>query len=432
MTPIEIGIIGFAVFFGLLAIGLPVGISMATVGFAGYWVLRAFTPALAIFKYSPFESVSSYDFSCIPLFLLTAYIIFQAGFGRNLYDIAAKWLGHRPGGLAMATVGGCAGFAAVDGSSVATTVAMSAVALPEMDRYNYKPSLAVGSICAGGTIGILIPPSNLLIIFGVLTQTSILKLFMAGVIPGILEAVFYIVTIALICKVNPALGPKGPSYSFKEKVTSIGSAWELIALIALVMGGLLAGWFTPVEAGAIGASGAIVFSLIRKRLNWPKFKAALLETMKTTGMLYVLIMGAYIFMPFITLSTIPNVLAEAVSSLNVAPILVMMMVILVYIVLGCFMESLSMILITLPIFFPLSAHLGYDPIWFGIIVVRVVEIGMITPPFGINAYTMSTISGVPINTVFKGITPFLIADILHVALLLLIPQVSLFLPGILS
>jgi C4-dicarboxylate transporter DctM subunit len=430
MSPVGAGLIGFVVFFAFLAAGLPVGISMAVVGFAGYWYLRLWGPAMAIFKYTPFTIASSYDLSCLPLFLLMAYVVFQAGFGRDLYNLAEKWLGRLPGGLAMATVGGCAGFAAVDGSSLATTVAMSTVGMPEMRRFNYRPSLAVGSIAAGGTIGILIPPSNLLIIYGILTETSIIRLFMAGLIPGILEAVFYIVTIFILCRRNPALGPPGPSYNLREKLVSLGSVGELVALIALVLGGLIVGWFTPTEAGAIGACGAILFSLIRRRLNWQKFKQALLETVKITGMLYVLLIGAYIFMPFITLSTIPAALAEFVTTLAVPPIVIVILMTLVYIVLGCFMESLAMILITIPIFFPLILGLGFSPIWFGIIIVRVVEIGMITPPFGINAYTMSTITGVPIQTVFKGIIPFLIADIFHVALLLFVPAVVLFLPSL--
>jgi C4-dicarboxylate transporter, DctM subunit len=430
MSPIEIGIIGFIVFFVLLAAGLSVGISMAVVGFVGYWALRSFGPAMVVLKYAPFTSASNYDFSCIPLFLLAAYVVFQAGFGRDMFDIAAKWLGRLPGGLAIATVGGCAGFAAIDGSSVATTVSMSAVALPEMKRYGYASSLAVGSIAAGGTIGILIPPSNLLIIYGVITQTSIISLFLAGAIPGILEAVFYWITILVICTRNPNLGPKGASYSFREKVTSLRAIWPLVVLIGIVMGGLIAGWYTPVEAGSMSAAIAILLSVLLRRLNWQKFKQALIDTLKITGMLYVLVTGAYIFMPFITLSTLPTQLSTFVTNLNVPPIVVMMLIILVYIILGCFMESLSMVLITIPIFFPVCVHLGYDPIWFGIIVVRVVEIGMVTPPFGINAYTMSTISGVPIDQVFKGLIPFIIADILNVALLLLVPQIPLFLPSL--
>jgi C4-dicarboxylate transporter DctM subunit len=430
MDPVLAGAIGFGVFFFIVATGLPVGVALTAVGFAGLVYLLSWGPAMAVFAYTPFSVVSNYDFSVIPLFLLMAYVIHQAGLSTDLYNLAAKLIGHQRGGLAMATVGGCAGFAAMCADSLATTVSMGLVSLPEMKRFNYQPSLAVGAICAGGTIGILIPPSNLLIIYGILTETSIGKLFMAGIIPGILEAVFYIVTIYILCRLNPALGPPGASYSLREKIVAIGGCGEMIALILLVLGGLIIGWFTPTEAGAVGAFGAIAFSLIRRRLNWEKFKQALFETMRTTGLLYVIVIGAFVFMPFVALSTIPRMLADYVATLAVPPIVIVMLVALVYIILGCFMESLAMILITIPIFLPLCLSLGYSPIWFGIIIVRVVEIGLITPPLGLNAYTMAQISGVPVHTVFKGVFPFIIADILHVALLLFVPSLSLFLPSI--
>jgi C4-dicarboxylate transporter DctM subunit len=430
MDPVIVGGIGLALFFVVVAAGLPIGIALIAVGFAGLVYLLSWGPAMAVFAYQPFTVISYYDLSVLPLFLLMAYVIHQAGFGRDLYDLAAKWVGRLPGGLAMATVGACAMFAAMCASTLATTVTFAAVSLPEMKRFNYKPSLAVGCICAGGTIGTLIPPGEVLIIYGIITQTSIIKLFMAGMIPGILEAVFYMITISILCRRNPALGPRGPSYSFREKVLAFGNCGETILLVALVLGGLMMGWFTPTEAGAIGAFGAILVSLIRRRLNWQKFKLALFETMRTTGLLYLIIIGAYVFMPFIALSTLPAALAEFVATLSVPPITIILAMALVYIILGMFMESLAMILITIPIFFPLVLSLGYSPIWFGIIVTRMVEIGLITPPLGINAYTMSTISGVPIPTVFKGVIPFIISDICEVALLLLVPAVVMFLPNL--
>jgi C4-dicarboxylate transporter DctM subunit len=331
----------------------------------------------------------------------------------------------------MATVGACAGFAAVSASSVATAATMGLVTLPEMKKYKYSPALATGAIAAGGTIGILIPPSSILIVYGIITETSIGKLFSGGMVPGILQAVFYITTIYILCRLNPAYGPRGPHFSLKEKFMAFISCGEIIALILLVLGGLIIGWFTPTEAGAVGAFGAIVFSLIRGRLNWPKFKQALFDTMKTTGMVYCIMIGAFIFNYFMAVTTIPLALADVVSGLSLPPLIIIILVILVYLFLGCIMDAGAMVLLTIPVFFPLILSLNFDPIWFGIIVTRVVEIGMITPPVGMNVYVIAGVApDVPMSTIFKGIFPFLVADAVHVGLLLLVPGIVLFLPSI--
>jgi tripartite ATP-independent transporter DctM subunit len=301
-----------------------------------------------------------------------------------------------------------------------------------MKRYKYQPSLATGCIAAGGTLGILIPPSAILIIYGIMTETSIGNLFLAGLLPGILEAIFYIVTIYIICILRPLMGPRGPKYSFKEKIASFANCGEIIGLIVLVLGGLIIGWFTPTEAGAVGAFGAIVFSTIRKRLNLSKFNKALLETLKTAGMIYCILIGAFIFSYFLARTTIPFWLADVISDLPAPPLAIMGCVIILYIILGCLMDALAMILLTIPIFFPMAIELGFDPLWFGILIVRVVEIGMITPPIGINVYVIAGVApDVPMPSIFKGILPFLLADAFHVALLLFFPKVVLFLPYLL-
>ena len=431
MSPIVVGIIGFVALFSLLAFGLPIGIGMALVGFGGLWYLISQGAAIIKLGIIPFEVMTNWGLATLPLFLLMAHIVFAAGFSRDLYGVAAKWLGHQRGGIAMATVGGCAGFAAVSASSLATAVTMGLVALPEMKRYNYDPALSTGCIAAGGTMGQMIPPSAGLITYGIITGTSIGRLFAGGLIPGIIEATFYIITIYILCRWKPSLGPRGPRYSLKEKVMSFASCGELIGLIILVLGGIIFGWFSPTEAGAIGAAGAIVFSLFRRRLNWEKFKNALVETMKTTGMLYGILIGAFVFKYFMAVTTIPFALADFVGGLPLPPLAIMALIMVVYLFLGAVMDALTMILLTIPIFFPLAISLGFDPIWFGVILVGMTEIGLITPPIGMNVYAISGIApDVPITTIFKGVIPFLIADFCRMALYLLVPAVVLFLPSI--
>jgi C4-dicarboxylate transporter DctM subunit len=431
MSPIAVGVIGFVVLFSFLAFGLPIGVGMAVVGFGGLWYLISQGAAIAKLGIIPFEVIANWSLATLPLFLLMAHIIFASGLSRDLYNVAAKWLGHQRGGIAMATVGGCAGFAAVSASSLATAVTMGLVALPEMKRYNYDPALATGCVAAGGTMGQLIPPSAGLITYGIITETSIGRLFAGGLIPGIIEAVLYIITIYILCIWKPSYGPRGPSYSLKEKVMSLANCGEIIGLILLVLGGIVLGWFSPTEAGAIGAFGAIVFSMFRRRLNWEKFKYALIETMKTTGMLYGILIGAFVFKYFMAVTTIPFALADFIGGLNLPPLAIMALIMLVYLFLGAIMDALTMILLTIPIFFPLAMSLGFDPIWFGVILVGMTEIGLITPPIGMNVYAISGIApDVPVTTIFRGVIPFLIADFCRMTLYLLFPAIILFLPSI--
>lgn len=431
MNPVVIGVVGFAVLFFLMGMGLPLAVGMTLVGVVGIWLLISPVAAVTKLELIPFDTVANFDLGTLPLFLFMAYIVFASGLSADLYNLAAKWLGHQPGGIAMATVGACAGFAAISSSSLSTGVTIGLVGIPEMKKHNYNPGLATGCVAAGGTMGQLIPPSAGLITYGIITETSIGKLFIAGIIPGLIQATLYILVIYFLCVWKPNYGPRGPKSSIKEKILAFGSCGEIIGLIALVLGGLMVGWFTPTEAGAVGAIGAVLFSMLRRRLNWGKFKNAVIETMKTTGMVYGILIGAFLFQYFMAVTTIPNVLADAVGGLHLPAMAIMVLIMLVYLVLGCIMDALTMILLTIPVFFPLALSLGFSPIWFGIILVGMMEIGMITPPIGMNVYAISGIApDVPITSIFKGVIPFLMADVARMAIYLFIPATVLFLPGI--
>jgi C4-dicarboxylate transporter, DctM subunit len=430
MSPIIIGVIGLAIFFLLLGLRMQIGFVMMLVAAGGLWYLISGSAALGKLALTPFQVASSYDLASLPLFLLMANVVFSTGLASDLYRLVAKWLGRMPGGLAIATVGGCAGFSAISSSSLATALSMGLVALPEMKKYKYDDSLATGCICAGGTLGILIPPSGVLIMYGIMTQSSIGRLFMAGLIPGLLAAFFYMVVIYILCRINPGMGPRGPSTSWKEKFLAFGSCGEIIALVLLVLGGLMVGWFTPAEAGSVGAFGAIVFCMIRKRLNWPKLSAAIVDTIKITGMFYGIMMGAVLLQYFMAITTIPTTLGNWVAALSIPPLAVMAIIIIMYLVLGCFLEASAMVLLTIPIFSPLVTTLGFDLVWFGIIVVRMVEVALLTPPVGMIVFNISQISKVPITRVFKGVAPFILSDFVHVSLLLFFPIIVLWFPNL--
>lgn len=433
MSLVAVGIIGLIILFTLLALGMPIGVAMGTVGVLGMWYVVSGSAAYAKLAIPPFQTVASYELTVVPLFLLMAHIVFNTGMGEDLYRLAARWLGHLPGGIAIASVAGCAGFAAVSASSMATAATMGLVALPEMKKMKYDPALATGCVAAGGSIGILIPPSTLLIIYGILTETSIGKLFIAGLIPGILEALFYIVTIYILCTWKPSLGPRSERYTFREKVAAFMCCGEIIVLILLVVGGLTVGWFTPTEAGAVGALGSILLAMVRRRLSWERLKQSFFETMKTTGMIYGIIIGAFILNYFLAVTRIPFITSEFVAGLPLPSLGILGMIMLLYLFLGCILDGAAMMLLTIPIFFPLAVRLSFDPTWFGILICRAMEIAMITPPIGINVYVIAGVApDVPIQTIFRGILPFLFADIFHVILIIFIPSITLFLPNLFS
>jgi tripartite ATP-independent transporter DctM subunit len=360
-------------------------------------------------------------------------LCFHAELSKDVYTTVRNWVGRLPGGLAMSTVGGCAGFAAVSGSSMATAVTMGTLALPEMRRYKYDDGLACGCVAAGGSIGILIPPSIAFIIYAGLTEESIGKLFIAGIIPGLMEAVFYMITIYILCKIKPELGPPGPSSTLKEKILSLKDTWGILVLFFLVMGGIYGGIFTPTEAAGVGAFGALLLGFIKKKLNRQKILTALADASKNTAMLLLMLVGADIFSYFLTMTQIPFMLSDFVVALPVPKYVMVWAILFVYIILGCIMPIIPAIILTIPIFFPVVTGLGYDPIWFGVIVVTMAEMGQITPPVGINVFALSGVAkDVPLGTIFKGIFPFLVADLVRVALVFAFPWLALFLPSLMS
>jgi C4-dicarboxylate transporter DctM subunit len=433
MTPFEVGLIGIGILLIILFSGMQIGFGMGFVGFLGFAVLIGFGPALGLLKTVPYSTFSSYNLSVIPLFILMGTFAHFAGLSEDLYEAVYKWLGNLRGGLAMATVGACACFAAISGSSLATAATFGRVALPEMRRYNYDPALATGSVAAGGSMGILIPPSVILIIYGIITEQSIGKLFIAGFIPGVIEALGYMIVIAIITRFNPALGPRGPRTGFVEKLTALSKTWEVVFLFLIVIGGIYLGVFTPTEAAGIGAFGAFVFSLLKRRLGIETFKETLASTVTTTAMIFVIILGAMILGYFLSVTRIPFELAGFVAGLPVNRYLILSLVLIVFLALGCVMDSMAIVLLTMPIFFPLIVQLGFDPIWFGIIVVRVTEMGLITPPVGLNVFIIKGVApDVPIGTIFRGIIPFLMADACEVVLLIALPQLVLFLPSMMK
>ena len=429
MSTVAIGFMGLAVVFALIAAGMPIGFAMGLVGFAGFAAIISFDAAVVRIGVTTYGIVTNHAIGTIPLFLFMAHLMFASGIGKDMYEFAAKWIGRRRGGLAMATIGASAGFASVSASSLATTATMGLVAMPEMRKHKYDLSLASGSVVAGGTIGALIPPSGMFIIYGILTETSIGAMFAAGIIPGILLAAFYIITIAIICRINPDAGPRGPKYTFREKLRSFKTTGEVIFLFGLVMGGIILGWFTPTEAGAVGAFGAIVITAARGRLTWATARTAIYATVKTTGMIFGILFGALVFNSFITVTRIPLHIVDFVSNSGFAPMTVLLLILVVYFVLGMVLDASAMMTLTVPLFFPLVTNMGFDAVLFGVLVVRMTEIALITPPVGMNVYILSGVArDVPLNKIFRGALPFVGADILHVALLIAFPMLVLWLP----
>jgi C4-dicarboxylate transporter, DctM subunit len=404
------------------------GFAMVFVGFLGLIYVVGFQGACKVLATLPYTTTAFYPISALPLFVLMGLIVGAGGLSADLYDTAYKWFGRLPGGLAISTVFASGGFAAITGSSSASLVTIGSVALPEMKKYKYDPRLATGTVAAGGTIGILIPPSLGFILYAILTEESIGRLFMAGIIPGILEVVFYVILIYIMCRMNPALGPRGPKTAFGVKIRSLKSTWPVLLLFALVIGGIYGGIFTPTEAGAVGAFGAMVIILLMGRLNLRGLAIGTMEALKMTGMILILVLGAFIFAHFLALSKLPFVLSEFITGMAIPRYATLVAIILLYIILGMFLEIFSSILLTVPILFPSIVAMGFDPIWFGVIMVRVMEIGLITPPIGMNVFMLAGVTDTPLGTIFRGIVPFVIADLLHVALLVAFPQISLYLP----
>lgn len=433
IDPIMIGTLGMIALLAMMAVGISIGASMMILGFFGIMILISPAAALTKLAIVPFSYVASYDYAVIPMFMLMANIILVSGLGSDLFNIASKWLGHKRGGLGIATTAACAGFAAISSSGLTTSLTIGATALPEMKKYKYDQGFSAAIITASGTIGLMIPPSSALMVYGIVTGNSVRSLFMAGAIPGITQALFYVVVIYLLTKWKPELGPAGPRYGMRERWASLKQGGEIIVLIIFVFTGMLAGWFTPTEAGAMGAIGAFVITVVRRRLDWQRFKKAIVDTIKISGMYFVILIGAQVFMYFTTMTTFPQVISGFVTGLHLPPMVIMMIIIAIYLFLGCLMSGNAMMLLTIPIFYPIILDLGINPILFGIILTRVSETGQITPPVGLGVYSIKALlPDVPIQNIFKWTFPFVISDILHVLMLLFFPIITMFLPNLIG
>ncbi|MDI6615081.1 MAG: TRAP transporter large permease [Syntrophaceae bacterium] len=433
MSFTTIGLIGIAVLFILIFLRVPVGFAMAAVGFVGFGCTVSFQASMSMMVKDVFSIFGSYSLTVIPLFVLMGQLAYHSGISKRLFNAAYRFIGHWSGGLAIATVGACAAFSAICGSTNATAATMGAATLPEMKRYNYQPDLATGVVAAGGSLGILIPPSVIFIVYGIETEQSIGRLFMAGIGPGLFLTLLFILAIVIWTRLRPELGPKGPKFSLRERFASLSGLIETLLLFILIMGGLFLGIFTPTEAGAIGAFGTLVLALAGRNLTMQGFMTAVFETTRISCMILMIVAGATIFGHFLAVTRIPFDIAQGVSEIQLPRYAIMLIIIAVYLVGGCVIDSLALIMLTIPIFYPVILFLEYDPVWFGVIIVLVTQIGVITPPVGINVYVVSGVArDVPLDVIFKGVLPFLAALIIGTLLLIPFPQIALFLPNLMG
>ena len=427
------GILGVTALLALLALGVPIGVAMGFVGLSGLCLLVGFEPALIKSGVVLFEAVTRYELGVLPLFLLMAHLCFAAGASRDFFAAAASMLGHRRGGLALATIGGCAGFGAVSGSSLATAATMGLIGLPEMRKRGYSTALASGSVAAGGTLGSLTPPSGALIVFGIIAEQSIGKLFTAAIIPALTQTLFYMAAIVIVCRIRPSIAPPSPRATWAERGTALLRVLDLAAMVICVLAGIAIGWFTPTEAASVGALLSLILCALRKRLSWQSLGEALANTLKTTGMLYVVIVGALLFAVFMSFTGLAEQLSALVHGLSSGPMMAIIIITIILLLLGSVLDGLALMLLTTPILLPIVTDLGFSPIWFGIFLVRTMEIGFVHPPIGINLYVIQSIApDIPLSRVFKGVLPFLAADFLHLALLIAVPAMALGLPALLS
>jgi len=429
MSPTFIGILGFIILLLLIFSQMPVGFAMALVGFCGFAFIVSWDAALSLIARDIFDVFGSYNLTVIPLFVLMGQIAYHAGISSRLFNVAYRFIGHWPGGMAIATIGACAGFSAICGSTNATAATMTAVTLPEMRKYNYDDGLAAGVIAAGGSLGILVPPSVIFIIYGIMTEQSIGKLFMAGVLPGILLTFSFIAAIIITTRMNPQLAPPGPKTEWKDRIASLSGLIETLILFLMVMGGLFTGFFTPTEAGGMGAFGALIIAMIRQNIRFSGMVQALFETTRISCMIMVIVAGATIFGHFLAITRIPYDIAGWVAGFQMPPYCIMGVIIFVFLIGGCIIDSLALIMLTVPIFYPVVQSLGYDPMWFGVIIVLVTQIGVITPPVGINVYVVSGVAkDIPLQVIFRGVIPLLLALLTCTLLMIPFPQIALFLP----
>lgn len=424
-----VALIGFVSLFVLMLLRVPVGMAMGLVGVTGFGYLTGFQPAMKLIGQTTMRTVTDYSFGVIPMFLLMGAFVSVSGISRELFRAANTFVGHWKGGLGIATIGACGGFAAISGSSVATAATFSAVAYPEMRRFNYPQSFATGVIAVGGTLGAMLPPSTVLAVYGIITQQDIAKLFMAGVAPGLLAIVMHIITIAIIGVAKPGFLPAGPRSTWREKAAALRDVWSPLALFIFVIGGLYGGFFIPTEAGAVGAVGAFIIGIARGKLSREGILQSLLQATRTAAAVFTVLIGALCFGYFLTITQAPQTVTEFLTGLGIGPYGVLALILLMYLMLGCLMDAMAMVILTVPIVFPIITALGFDPIWFGVIIVMTVELGLIHPPVGMNVFVIkSVIKDVTMTTIFKGVLPFVATDLIRLVLLIMFPLLATWLP----
>ncbi|MEJ8574588.1 TRAP transporter large permease [Microbaculum marinum] len=436
MDRLEIALVSIPVLLGMIFVRVPIGLAMLLCGIGGtVLVTGRWVPIMASLKSLTYDVISNHSLSIVPLFLLMGQFATKGGMSESLFRAAAAFLGHRRGGVAMAGIGACAGFGAICGSSLATAATMAQVALPEMRRYGYSGALSTGSLAAGGTLGILIPPSIVLVIYAILAEQNIVKMFIAAIIPGIMAAVGFMLVVAVYVRVNPASAETRERVDFRGRVRAVVDVWPVALIFLLVIGGIYVGWFTPTEAAAVGAAGTGILALRSGELDWKGLKDCLLATAVSTAMIYFIVFGAQVYNTFLAFAQLPQTSAEWVAASGFSPWMVLVLILVAYLLFGCVMDSLSMILLTVPIFFPLIMTLdfGMSPeetaIWFGILVLVTVELGLVTPPVGMNIFIINSLApDIPLTETYRGVVPFLIAEIIRIALLAAIPAIILFLP----
>src|SRR5579883_1495847 len=434
MSPDVVAIVGFVVLFTLMLLRVPVGMAMGLVGVAGFGFIVGGEPALKLIGQTSMRTVTDYNFGVIPMFLLMGAFVSNSGMSRELFRAANGFVGHRRGGLGIATIAACGGFAAISGSSVATAATFSAVAYPEMRRYGYPQSFATGVIAAGGTLGAMLPPSTVLAVYGIITEQDIGKLFFAGIIPGLLAVGMYMTTIGLLSVLRPKYLPAGPRAPWKERLAGLADVWATLVLFIFVIGGLYGlpflPRFTPTEAGGVGAAGAFLIGVLRGRLGRADIRKSLLQATRTAAAVFTVLIGALLFGYFLTITQTPQKVTEFLTGLGIGRYGVLALIMLMYLVLGCLMDAMAMIILTVPIIFPLITQLGFDPVWFGVIIVMTVELGLIHPPVGMNVFVIkSVVQDVTFSSIFKGVLPFIATDILRLVILIAFPVIALWLPN---
>jgi len=430
MSTDTVAIVGFSALFVLMLLRVPVGMAMGLVGVSGFAYLVNGPAALKIIGHTSMRTVTDYTFGVIPMFLLMGAFVTNSGMSRELFRTANSFLGHLRGGLGIATIAACGGFAAISGSSVATAATFSTVAYPEMRRHKYPQSFATGVIAAGGTLGAMLPPSTVLAVYGIITEQDIGKLFIAGIVPGILAAAMYMMTVVIIGIARPGFLPATPRHSWKERIDSLRDIWATLLLFVFVIGGLYGGLFTPTEAGGMGAGGAFLIGVLRGKLNRADIRRSLLQATRTAAAVFTVLIGALLFGYFLTVTQTPQKVTEFLTGLGLSRYGVLALIMLMYLVLGCLMDALAMIILTIPIVFPVIIHLGFDPIWFGVIIVMTVELGLIHPPVGMIVFVIkSVVDDVSFATIFKGVLPFIITDLIRLVILIAFPVLATWLPS---